>query len=1278
MIIIITRTILRSNIRLLDATNRPKQLIDRAIELGLAGVAITDHESLGAHVELDRLQEEYKEKYPDFKIVRGNEIYLTEDRSSGQQYYHHILLALDATGHKILRELSSQSWIQSYFDRGMERVPTLYSEVEAIIKKYGQGHIYASSSCLGSFLDKRLLDLHEAEIIGNAAEINQAHRDIVDFLLWCKNTYGDNNFSLEVQPARSEEQLIVNKRMGAIAKAFDLPICVTCDSHYLRKEDRYVHKALLNSKEGDREVDSFYAYAYLQSEEEIRENLEGTGLDYEELCTNSMKIYDRCEYYTLHRNQHIVEVPVPEYPIEPENHHFYDKEKYPTLDKLMHSQNPQERYWINECQNELNLRHLSPQHLGSDIYLERLEEEADIQDVIGQKLGTCMFGYPIFLRHYINLFWECGSTVGAGRGSACSGLNHFLLGITQLDPIKNNLPYWRYLNKERQEIGDIDIDLCPSKREYIFQKIREERGQLGCVQVCTYGTISTKAAIKIAARGYRSNDCPDGIELDEAEYLSSLIPQERGFLYSLSDCFYGNKQKDRKPSYTFIQQVEKYPGLKEILLGIEGLISQRGIHASGVNFYGEDPYETACFMKAKNGSIITQYSLHDAEYCGDVKYDFLLTEVQEVITQCINLLQENGQIDKKLTLREAYDKYLAPEKLPIEDDKLWEAASSGTILKFFQFDTQVGGQTIKMVKPHTPQEMADCNSAMRLMATEKGGETPTERYIRMKNDISQWYKEMRQWHLSEEEQKILEPHYLPAHAAPAQQEQMMLILMDENICHFTLAEANQARKIVGKKLMDKVPQLHEKVLSQAPNRNFGEYVWETALKPQMGYSFSLIHSLAYSYIGLQTVYLATYFPTVYWNTACLRVDAGLEEDASSNYNKIAKAVGNMTARGIKVLPVDINRSGYMFEPDEATNSIYYGMKSLTGVGGEAIQEIIENRPYASIEDFESKVSSSNKTMIIALIKSGAFDNFGERKELMEQYLRRVSEPKKRLTLQNFNGLVEKNLLPQELELQRRVFVFNKALRAKKKMKDYYIINYSYYDFYEQFFDLDLLEPYEGTTAIPQKTWQKLYTKAMEPAKKYIQEHQQELLDAFNDVLFQEQWEKYAQGTYSTWEMDSLGYYYHNHELANVDFAAYGVVPYSSLTSEPKVEYTFTKNGRNIPIYELSRIAGTVIGKNNTKATVDLLTVESGVITVKFNLEYFAKYNRRISDVIDGENKVVEAGWFNRGTLLMLTGWRNGDMFRCRSRKKATCPQLCKITKINGKFVEMTDKRYGED
>ena len=134
--------------------------------------------------------------------------------------------------------------------------------------------------------------------------------------------------------------------------------------------------------------------------------------------------------------------------------------------------------------------------------------------------------------------------------------------------------------------------------------------------------------------------------------------------------------------------------------------------------------------------------------------------------------------------------------------------------------------------------MADCNSAMRLMASEKGGETPTERYVRMKNDISQWYQEMEKWNLTKEEQQSLEKYYLPTYASPAQQEDMMMILMDKNICGFSLEEANAARKIVGKKQMDKIPILYEKVLSKVKNKNFGEYVWETALKPQMGYSFN--------------------------------------------------------------------------------------------------------------------------------------------------------------------------------------------------------------------------------------------------------------------------------------------------------------------------------------------------------------------------------------------------------------------------------------------------------
>lgn len=185
--------------------------------------------------------------------------------------------------------------------------------------------------------------------------------------------------------------------------------------------------------------------------------------------------------------------------------------------------------------------------------------------------------------------------------------------------------------------------------------------------------------------------------------------------------------------------------------------------------------------------------------------------------------------------------------------------------------------------------------------------------------------------------------------------------------------------------MNRIEELHQKVLTQASSRNLGEYIWTTALLPQLGYSFSLIHSLAYSFIGLQTVYLATYFNPVYWNTACLRVDAGLEEDASTNYGKIAKAVGNIIYRGIDVSLIDINKSHYMFEPDIGSDSILYGFKALNGIGGEIIQEIEANRPYVDLDDFMSKVKC-NKTQMVSLIKSGAFDEFNSRKEIMKEYI----------------------------------------------------------------------------------------------------------------------------------------------------------------------------------------------------------------------------------------------------------------------------------------------------
>ena len=396
-------------------------------------------------------------------------------------------------------------------------------------------------------------------------------------------------------------------------------------------------------------------------------------------------------------------------------------------------------------------------------------------------------------------------------------------------------------------MGDIDLDLCPSKRPLILRRIKDERGKnfkpdldkitvenCGCTLIATFGTEGTRSTILTACRGYRSESTPDGIDSDTAQYMSSLIPAERGFLWPLSDVVNGNAEKDRKPIKPFLNEVNQYPGLLDIMIAIEGLINKRSSHASGVILFDEDPYEFGCFMRTPKGEVITQYDLHMAEAAGMTKYDFLVTEVQDKIAETIRLLQKYKEIDSNLTLKEVYNKYLHPNVLPIEDKKIWKTLHDNSVLNIFQFDSEVGSQAAKKIKPTTILEMADANGLMRLMTAEKGEETPMEKYVRFKNDIRLWYREMTNAGLTQKEQKILEPYFLKSYGVPPSQEQLMMMLMDKDICHFTLAEAINARKIVGKKQMSKIPELKEKILKQASSKALGDYIWKCGVGPQMG------------------------------------------------------------------------------------------------------------------------------------------------------------------------------------------------------------------------------------------------------------------------------------------------------------------------------------------------------------------------------------------------------------------------------------------------------------
>ena len=1298
-----------SNLRLLDCINKPKDLINRAIELGLSGIAITDHECLSSAPEINIYHQELIKEHPDFKVAIGNEIYLTNNRETKQQYYHFILIAKDKIGYRMLRELSSYSWLNSYEDRG-ERVPTLKSELKDKIAKYGKGHLIGTSACLGGELSTLTLQLCQGD--------DSAKEKINDFIIFCKDLFGDD-FYCEIAPGQSKEQVMVNKRLKRIADYYNLKIVIGTDAHYLTKNDRFVHKAYLTSKDGEREVDDFYAYSYLQSKEEIIENLKPCELDYDILENNSKEIYNKIENYSILHKQQIPKVEVRNYP---KGNRKGDK-KYPTLTNLLYSDNEVERYWINECISELQ-----KQDKLNDTYLSRLEEEADVKKTISEKLETNMFSYPVSLKHYIDMIWE-ESTVGAGRGSSCSGLNHYLLGITQLDPIEWDLPFFRYLNKERIELGDIDIDLAPSRRPAILQKIRDERGQkmskdvdeisrkkLGCTLIATFGTESTKSAILTACRGYRSEDCPNGIDIDEAKYISSLIPQERGFVWELSDVVYGDEEKGRRPISLFIKEVEQYPGLLNIMFGIQGLIKQRGSHASGVIFFDEDPYEFGCFMKTPNGEVITQYDLHMDEACGMTKYDFLVTEVQDKIMTTIKLLQDDGLIEEDLTLKEIYNKYLHPNVLPLEDNKIWDAIGKNSVLNVFQFDSIEGNKAVKKLQPKTITELADANGLLRLMG-EEGAERPIDKYYRFKNDISLWYKEMTDFGLTDEEQKYLEPYFKSSYGVPPSQEQLMRMLMDDNICHFSLGEANSARKIVGKKQMSKIPELKEKVLTQASSEKLGQYVWKYGAGPQMGYSFSVIHALAYSFIGAQTVYLATNWDPIYWNTACLIVNSGSLEDnseeelvdifepegadlaegitfadlpdrsgkirktVSTDYEKMAKAIGEIIQSGINVSLIDINKSKVGFTPDTDNNSILFGLKGVLNINDALVEEIINNRPYTSIKDFVNKVKIKRPSMI-SLIKGGAFDKMIDRKKAMAWYIWETCKKNSgKVTMQNMSTLLKRNLVPIEEEIFKtpyRVYEFNRYLKAKCKKGEYYILDTRGIDFITSIGKEKIIDFSDNNFILSNKVWDKVYQSYMDIFRAWITNNTKVLSTKINDESFLEDWKKYAgDGNLSAWEMEVLCFYFHEHEMSNVRFGTYGIHSFKALPIEPEIESSgINRDGREWKRFKLDRIAGTCIAKNKTKSIVTLLTTD-GVVNVKFRKEYFAMFDKQISEKNpDGTKTVIEKSWFKRGSMIVVSGFRSGDEFVVKKYSTTPGHELYKIDAItNNNELVLRDERY---
>lgn len=1238
-----------SNLRLLDCINKVEDIIQYAHDIGLKGMAITDHEALSAHIKALRYYKQKKkddETWNDFKLILGNEIYLcrnglsAETYEKGEKFPHFILLAKDEIGHGQLRELSTRAWKHS-FTMFLTRTPTYYQDVEEIVKR-NPGHLVASSACIGGWL--------------GICKMNGAEHNAIAFIKWCKELFGDD-FYLELQPARYQEQIEYNKWLIWLSKETNTKCIITTDSHYLKKEDREVHASFLNSKDGDRETAEFYQYTYMMTPEEIislmNDYIEEDVL--KEMLENTNEINDKITVYDLAQPQivpHLSDdrVKHPEWKIWFSAFKIRDKFEY--LNKYYNSPSEDDRYML--YLGLMKLHEMGLPQEKKDQYLERLEQELTECWLVSERLGQPISSYLLMVRNIIQIMWnKAESLVGISRGSAGVMLINYLIGVTQMNPLEQGvyLPHWRFLERNKIELPDIDVDSEGRKRPLVLQKIKEAAQADGgdSICVCTFGTLGTRSAILTAARGL-------GIDVDVAQYLATMIPQERGFLWPLKDCIEGNPEKDRKPIKQLIEEFKKYPGFLEMVKAIEGLVCQMGIHACGLVVFNVPVYTYNAMMKAPNGTEITQFDLGDTEYMGGLKMDCLSVEALDKIHTTLDLLLADNMIEWQGTLKSTYDKYLHPDVLDRDAPEMWHKIWRNEIIDIFQMDSTVGKQSLSLVKPESIPQMAAVNALMRLIP-EKGAKTPTEEYVIYKQHPELIKKEIDDLVATDEEKKILYDFMKQYTGVLESQESAMLAVMLP-FTNYDVPHANKIRKIIAKKKMKEIASARAEYFQTGLDNGVSEdilkYIWDVQIKRQLGYSFSIPHTVAYSLIGLQEMNLNYRFPSIYWATACLTVNSGGADEESggtTNYGKLSSAIGRIKRQGIGVELPDINKAKFGFTPDQENNTIIYGMKGISEVGDDIINKIISNRPYKSFQDFLDKVGPG-KVQTIALIKAGCFDKLEEkgRKELLYEYLSILIPRKNKLTLANVNGLINYNILPKNKSAFIYLFNFNKYLKLNKKDDRYYIDERAY-QYFSKNFDVNYLGTDKKKTYIEVKVWDTLYKDRMMELKEYINKNQEKLIDKLHAAEIDEVWQQYCSGTLSTWEMDTLGFYYHDHDLLNTYHPEFQFKDFYEMSEIPIPSGYNEYKGRKVPVFELQTIYGTVLDKNSYKHTVVLLT-PTGVVNVKCVAEQYSKYDKQLSQLNPetGKKEVIERSWFKRGTNLIVNGWRNADQFMARGRQ----------------------------
>lgn len=922
-----------SHYSLLDGLAKIDELLDRTKELGMDSLALTDHGVLYGAVEFF-----IKAKEKGIKPLIGCEMYLAPNglqsknpTMEDRKRHHLILLVKNSTGYKNLLKLVSIAHLEGFYYK-----PRIDMEV---LRKYGEGLVGMSACQEG-----------EVPALIIAGKYDKAKEKALEY----ESIFGKGNFFLEIQNhPHDRNQQSANEGIIKISRETGIPVVATGDVHYVRKEDAPVQDILIciqtNRKVEEKNRMSLMDFDLsLRTPEEMAKAFE----EYPEAIENTQKVVSLCNF-----DLKLGETQLP---------HFEVPQGFTP-----------ETYLKHLCEEGLKKRF---ENSATKEHRERMEYELSVIEKTG------FASYFLIVQDFVNWAKKQGIIVGPGRGSAAGSFVSYLIGITNIDPIKYDLLFERFLNPERVSMPDIDMDFADDHRDDVLEYVRKKYGHDHVAQIITFGTMAARAAIRDAGRAL-------GYPYDFCDKTAKMIPQ------------FSSIEKALDISNEMKEAYQKDPAAKKLIDSakrLEGVARHASMHACGVVITKNPVTDYSPLQKitgTREGTV-TQYSSSTkssyVEKIGLLKIDFLGLKNLTIIQNTLRIARKIRGTDIEI------------DKIPLDDPETYKLLQEAKTTGVFQLESSGMKRYLKLLKPTVFEDI------IAMVALYRPG--PMD-----------WIPSFIAGKHGEKIVKYLHPKLEPilknTYGVAVYQEQIMQIA--RNLAGFTMGEADVLRKAMGKKIPELIKEQREKFIARCVENKIEKKIAEKVfdfIEPFAGYGFNRSHAACYALIGYQTAYLKAHFPAEFM--------AALLTSDQNDIDRVAIEVDECKILGLEVLPPNINESFEDFSViigEDGIERIRFGLNAIKNVGSVVAHEIVEERKrngkYKNLTDFIERVKTKdlNKKSLEALAKVGALDEFGERNDFLES----TEE------ILNFSKNVQKNSNSNQVSLFGEDISYKPEIRLKK-------------------------------------------------------------------------------------------------------------------------------------------------------------------------------------------------------------------------------------------------------